>query len=138
MYKYGSVFAVICYLMAVTGCDNSEKKSNSNKVAKKARIVFERTSHDFGSLKEGDDAQFTFKFKNISNTPLILYNVQTGCGCTVVNWSKEPIRKNQKDSLIVRFDSKGKIGQQLKYVTIFSNSEKEVEFLTFKGQVEKR
>ena len=56
-----------------------------------AKIEFEEVKHDFGDIPEGPKSSYTFKFKNTGNEPLVLQNVRASCGCTVPEWSKEPI-----------------------------------------------
>lgn len=54
-------------------------------------IAFEKETHEFGSIAEGVQATFEFKFKNTGNQPVIINNVQSSCGCTTPDWTKEPI-----------------------------------------------
>src|SRR5688572_7101524 len=50
-------------------------------------LDFERVDYDFGTIKEGDKVNYTYKFKNTGAAPLIIQSVQPSCGCTVPNWS---------------------------------------------------
>ncbi|MCK5538753.1 MAG: DUF1573 domain-containing protein [Bacteroidales bacterium] len=55
-------------------------------------LSFEKTVHDFGTIKEADgNVQYTFKFTNTGATPLIVTNVEASCGCTTPEWTKTPI-----------------------------------------------
>lgn len=86
--------------------------------------VFEFTEelHDFGQIKEGDQVEHTFKFKNVGEAPLIISNASASCGCTVPEWPKEPIAVGNTGEIKVRFNSKGKPGIQNKTVTITANT----------------
>jgi len=100
-----------------------------------AQISFIDTSFDFGELRQGEKIEHLFSFKNIGTTPLVLNNVLSTCGCTVPEWSKEPIPYDSTGTIKVIFDSALKIGRQNKVVTIRSNS-KEGDFrLRLSGMV---
>jgi hypothetical protein len=83
---------------------------------------FEKEEHDFGTIKDGDLVEYTFKFKNVGQAPLIISDASATCGCTVPKWPKEPIPVGGSGEIQVRFDSKGKPGIQAKTVTIKANT----------------
>lgn len=87
-----------------------------------AQIVFEKADYNFGDLKQGEKADHLFYFSNDGNSPLILNNVLSTCGCTVPEWPREPILADSSSVIKVVFDSTSKIGRQNKVVTIRSNS----------------
>jgi len=88
----------------------------------KAEIIFEKTSHNFGDIKQGDVVSYVFKFKNTGKDPLILNNVTTTCGCTVPSWPKEPIMPGKSGEISASFNSSGKMGLQNKVITVLSNA----------------
>ena len=46
-------------------------------------IKFEKTTHDFGTMKEADGRVTTvFEFTNEGATPLVISKVRASCGCT--------------------------------------------------------
>ncbi len=56
-------------------------------------VEFDRTVYDFGDVMLSDGPiSCEFKMKNISSMPIVIYSITTTCGCTDVEWSKEPIR----------------------------------------------
>jgi hypothetical protein len=86
-------------------------------------ITFEKKTHDFGDIVQGDKVEETFKFANTGTEPLILTNVQVTCGCTTPKgWPRDPILPGGKGELTVGFNSAGKMGKQNKVVTIVSNA----------------
>lgn len=86
-------------------------------------ITFDKKTHEFGDIVQGDRVEHTFHFTNTGNEPLIITNVQVTCGCTVPKgWPREPIPPGGKGELTVAFDSTGKLGRQNKPVTIVSNA----------------
>jgi hypothetical protein len=85
-------------------------------------IVFEKTSQEFGDIKQGQVVTAVFKFKNTGKTPVVLSNVQVTCGCTVPTWTKDPIAPGKSAEINATFNSAGKMGMQNKVITIFSNA----------------
>ena len=85
-------------------------------------LAFEEESHDFGDIEQGDVVEFTFKFENKGDAPLILSNVAVTCGCTATSWPREPVGVGEKGEVTVKFNSAGKSGAQNKAITIYSNA----------------
>ncbi len=86
-------------------------------------ITFEKKTHEFGDIMQGDKVEETFKFTNTGNEPLIITNVQVTCGCTTPKgWPRDPIAPGGKAEITVGFNSAGKDGRQNKVVTIVSNA----------------
>jgi hypothetical protein len=101
-----------------------------------ADFKFETEVHDFGTVKEGVQAEHTFKFTNIGKEPLVITNVQASCGCTTPTWTKEPIKPGAQGSVTAIYNSKGRPGNFNKAVTITSNAKTAQKVLFIKGNVE--
>lgn len=93
------------------------------------------TLYDFGTIKEGEKAEFSFRFKNTGTKPLIIENASASCGCTVPEWSTEPIKPGEIGFIKVVFNSKGKVGPNTKNVTVISNAYPSFPMLLLKGEV---
>jgi len=100
-------------------------------------ITFEESSYDFGDIKQGDVVEYTFNFENSGNKPLILANVKTTCGCTAPTWPKEPVMPGESGEILVRFNSRGKIGVQNKTITVYSNAQNSPEKIRISTNVKK-
>lgn len=100
-----------------------------------ARIKFDTTFYDFGSLVQGEKATFTFKFKNIGTADLIIYDAYSSCGCTVPNYNKEPISPGESGKIEVLFNSEGKRGIQYKTVVLKLNTIYKERSLSIKANV---
>ena len=98
-------------------------------------ITFEKTEYDFGSVKEGDIVDYTFKFKNTGNFPLIINKATATCGCTVPEWPKKPVAVGASGEIRVKFNSKNRKNLQTKYVNINANTKPEVTRLKIIGNV---
>lgn len=102
-----------------------------------AKVKFEKTQHDFGTIKEGTQATVSFSFVNTGNAPLVLNSVQASCGCTTPKWTKEPIAPGQSGEVTAIYNSKGRPGNFTKTITVKHNGEGAVEYLTIRGFVER-
>ncbi len=91
--------------------------------AKGPVITFDKKTHDFGDIYQGDKVEETFTFTNTGNEPLIITNVQVTCGCTTPKgWPRDPIAAGGKGEITIAFNSAGKMNKQNKVVTIVSNA----------------
>jgi hypothetical protein len=88
-------------------------------------VSFNTMSHDFGNIKAGDRVEYTFVIQNKGKRDLIVRDVKTSCGCTVVTPAKKVIRANESVPMKVVFDSKGKRGRQNKAITVITNDPKQ-------------
>jgi hypothetical protein len=98
-------------------------------------LEFETVDHDFGTIKEGDVVEYTYKFKNTGEAPLIIQGAQGSCGCTVPEWSKDPIPAGGTGFVKAKFDSQGKPNTQNKTVTVTANTWPKQTVLRFKAMV---
>ncbi len=97
--------------------------------------AFAVVDHDFGTVPEGPKVIYEYKVKNTGQAPLIIQNAQPSCGCTVPNWSKEPIPVGGTGFVKAEFDTNGKSGIQNKTITVTSNTWPKVTTLRFKAMV---
>jgi len=86
-------------------------------------IAWEKSTHDFGDMTQGDKVEHTFKFTNAGTEPIVITNVEVTCGCTLPkSWPRDPIAAGGKGEIVVAFNSTGKLGKQNKVVTVVSNA----------------
>lgn len=94
-------------------------------------LTFEKNTHDFGDILQGDRVEQVFKFTNTGNEPLIITNIQVTCGCTAPEWPRNPIAPGAKGEIKVAFNSAGKMGRQNKTVTVLSNAVNDENTISF-------
>lgn len=99
-------------------------------------MKFEKETHDFGKIMQGEKVQYSFKFKNEGKTDLIISSAAGSCGCTVPNYPKEPVAPGAEAKIDVTFDSAGKMGRQSKTVTLVTNAVPNTKVLTITGEVQ--
>lgn len=87
----------------------------------------------FAKTAEGQPLHFVYLFQNSGDHPLIINEAKVSCECTEVTFPSAPIAPGQSDSILVDFDTRGKIGYQERKIEIKSNAAPVV--LVFKGVV---
>ncbi|PWK77906.1 uncharacterized protein DUF1573 [Mucilaginibacter oryzae] len=95
---------------------------SSAKAANAPVVKFEKESHDFGKITEGDTTHYDFKFTNTGKSPLIITNARATCGCTTPTWPKSPVKPGESAVIGVTFNSAGKSGLQDKQITVTANT----------------
>lgn len=93
------------------------------------------TSHDFGNIPMGKPVSHVFEFTNSSSEPLVITAVKASCGCTIAEYSKDPIAPGASGHIKASFDAE-KLGTFVKTISIQSNAN-EAPILTLKGIVVK-
>lgn len=97
-------------------------------------LIVGNNNKDFDVIKKGYLTEHYFVFTNSGEQDLVIYNVETTCGCTAPIWNEGPIKKNEKDSIKVSYDS-SIIGKFDKPIFIYSNSEEKQITLRIKGEI---
>lgn len=110
--------------------------NHSQAQEKKAIISFEKVTHNFGQILEDDgECTYEFKFTNIGDAPLVVNRVQSSCGCTTPDWSKEPIAPGGSGLIKATYSPKGRPGFFNKNITVYSNAAVVSQTLIIKGDV---
>lgn len=73
-----------------------------------------------GRIVEGDVVEGGFRVANVSDKPLVIVQVITGCGCTTADYDPAPIPAGDTITMTWRFDSRGRFGQQFKSIEIIT------------------
>lgn len=97
-------------------------------------IDFGSKEHDFGVIVQGEMVGHTFLFKNTGDKPLTIIDAKASCGCTVPEWSKEPIAPGEEGKLEVKYNGSGS-GVVRKTVTVIANTEPAETILEIKANV---
>jgi hypothetical protein len=91
---------------------------------------------DFGLINEEDiDAIHVFRVKNTGTAPLVISHVQSSCGCTEPEWTKDPIAPGKMGDVVITYVAKNRPGPFTKIVTVYTNEKKFRQRLTIKGDV---
>ena len=97
-------------------------------------IKFKEQTHEFGKIKKGVPASYTFSYMNTSAKPVVIEFAQADCGCTEPVYSKAPLPKGQSATIKVTYNA-AISGIFKKTVNVkFSNSTQPY-ILTVEGEV---
>ena len=79
---------IIFISLSIAGCQitdkNKDREITSAMLENPTTIEFEDPEYDFGEISLGSSVEFSFKFKNTGESPLIIQSVKAACGCTVL------------------------------------------------------
>lgn len=131
MKKIVLLYTLIFGFTFITKAQEAVPVANPNA----AEIAFDTDVHDYGTIKQGANGSYEFKFKNTGKEPLVITNAQGSCGCTVPAWPKEPILPGQSNSIKVTYDTK-RVGPFTKTVTLTSNAKTASKVITIKGVIQ--
>ena len=142
---------ILIFLVAFISCQESAaKKINSSASVETTQasssksssdsdgpvMTFNKTTHDFGTINEGDKVTTEFSFTNTGSADLIIVDARGSCGCTVPKYPKNTaIKPGQSETITVSFDSSNKPGMQQKSVTLSANTSSGREMLRIKANV---
>lgn len=131
MKKLFSIIAVVAFTLSMA---QAQELTEPNPNAPEFKWAEE--THDFGTIAQGVPVTNKFIFENTGKEPLIVSNVQKTCGCTVTDWTKEPVMPGQKGFVAAEYNA-AKEGPFTKAITVQSNAKTPNVKLYFKGTVEK-
>ena len=115
--------AVVCSTSIIA----QEKKADQ--VAKfKTEVI------DLGKLKVNNATTATFYVSNISTEPLIIEQTNATCGCTVSNYTKEPISVGKNGEINATYNA-ASLGSFEKHLTVKFAGTSDLKTITIKGEV---
>jgi len=118
-------------ILIIIACCSCSFNGNRND----ATVRFDKKKHDFGKIPYEKEAICTFDFHNTGKSLLVVYDVKPSCGCTVPEWTNEPIRPGEKGELKIKYDADFS-GVFHKTVEFFYNGPQSPAKLEIQGEVE--
>ncbi len=141
MLKYIFLPATALLLYSCSGRDAKNKQVETNMVQDSlatTTVALVDSVHNFGTIKEGEIVEFSFRFKNTGNKPLIVTNANASCGCTVPEKPEKPVMPGEMGFIKVKFNSDRRPGQTSKSVHVLANTSPAFPDLVLKGLVEEK
>lgn len=120
----------LAFVSAQTTSEEAEK-------VEKGIFLWTESSHDFGDVDLGNPVTHKFTFRNVGKGDLTIFQAKPGCGCTVANWSKEPIPPGGKGFVEARYNA-ARGGYFNKGITVISDANPSSKGLFLKGKVLKQ
>ena len=99
-----------------------------------AKFKWEETVFDFGKIAKDVPVTHKFTFTNSGDEVLVITTAKPSCGCTVTDYSKDPIPAGQEGFVMATYNA-AKVGAFTKTVTINANTGGDAVVLTIKGEV---
>lgn len=102
-----------------------------------AEIKFDKLTHNFGTFSESNPkVTCVFKFKNVGDQPLVINQAVASCGCTVPEYTKDPIKPGGSGEIKVTYNGAGKFtGHFKKSITVRTNGKVEMTRLYVEGDM---
>ena len=114
------------YLNLVTGSHSSKSSKQTTQVS------VNQTELDFGTFPKEEKQEGSFVLTNTGNGLLVIQDIITSCGCTKVEYSKEPVRPGGMLEVKVIYEA-----EQAEYfrktITVYYNANKSPLRLIVKG-----
>jgi hypothetical protein len=122
---------LIMALLFSGACSNSDEERARNQGQE---IWFEETVHEYGDVFRGGDGSWTFVFKNVGEKAIVVNRVRSTCGCTVPEWSREPVEPGKKGKITVIYNT-AVTGTFVKSLYVYSSAVNSPVKLQIKGKV---
>ncbi|MBK8722993.1 MAG: DUF1573 domain-containing protein [Saprospiraceae bacterium] len=98
-------------------------------------VEWDMKEHDFAKIIEGKTYVALFKVTNTGESPYQISNVRSSCDCTITNYPKSKINPGEEATLVVEFNSIGKLGMINQGIVVYDNTENKRSILYLKGEV---
>lgn len=146
--KIKALFTLMLLIVILGGCksggDNNlstDLVNNPNSATgnidkdKLPKFEFKEKEHDFGTIMQGEKVSYSFRFKNIGKSDLIISDAKASCGCTIPEYPKKPLKPGEEGKILVTFNTASRKGMQNKVVTITANTQPNNIHLRIKAKV---
>ena len=100
----------------------------------KSFLNLEKQALNFGEISMGNAKTMLLKFTNTGKKTLILFDVYTNCGCTTVDWPKDPFAPGKSGEIKVTYNPTEE-GAFNKTIYIYSNASNKQETVKIEGFV---
>ncbi|MFT4204000.1 MAG: DUF1573 domain-containing protein [Chitinophagaceae bacterium] len=141
-YITGTIlFAAIASASCKNNTAKHKKQQDPNLVMKDTaaytQVQFVDSAQSFGTVTKGEQVKLKYTVRNTGDYPLYISNVQPSCGCTVADYTKEPILPGKDGYINATFDSNhGAAGTVHKSIIVTTNTKNNPNFvLSFEGNI---
>ena len=117
------------YLKLITGNQESKKSEIITQVS------VNQTEIDFGRFSKTEKQERSFVLTNTGKQLLVVHDVVTSCGCTKVEYSKQPVRPGETLELKVLYEAED-TGHFNKSIKVYCNVENSPLRLKVRGSAE--
>jgi hypothetical protein len=130
--------------VALISCDNRRKDKIADDASTQTALALKDSTtvqiidsaYNFGKVTDGEKVEYSYRFKNTGTKPLVIVDASASCGCTVPQKPEKPILPGDIGFIKIVFDSKGRVGNAHKTITVTSNANPGFPPLVLTGDVE--
>lgn len=123
------LFLSSLFLLGLTSAIFAQDSKKISDVAK-----FQSDTIYLGKIKQSNPTKGTFVVTNITNSPLIIEQANPTCGCTISDYTKEPIAPGKTGVINATYNAAG-IGNFEKHLTVKFAGVNDMKTITLKGEV---
>lgn len=80
-----------------------------------------RDTINLGIIREGEKVTAGIFLKNAGDTPFVVENVDSGCGCVLFGYSKQPVTPGEGIAVELTFNSAGLYGEIMRHAKIYTS-----------------
>ncbi len=127
---------VVVLLLALAACAQKPATVTTGGAIFELSGAQRDTLVDIGVMRAGEVIQYDAWLKNTGTEPLVITGITTSCGCTSIEYERQPIAAGEKGAFSFRFDSSGMWGMQMKLIEIKTSDSPTPYRLTVKAQIQ--
>lgn len=102
-------------------------------------VRMDKTVYDFGDILVSDGpVTASFTATNISDKAMVIYNVVSSCGCTDVEWTREPVKPGESGTIKVTYKNDEGGFPFDKNLTVYFSGIKQPVILRLRGESHKK
>lgn len=131
--KRNILLLVSMFLFSVASFAQTTNKAELT-VDGKAAFKWKTNVIDFGEIKQNVPKTAEFELTNTGTAPIIINNAIPSCGCTNLDYPKDPIKPGQTIKIKTTYNAAA-TGAFQKSVTVYMNATPEPQVLEIKGVV---
>ena len=91
-------------------------------------VKLKEMNFDFGKIPQGRAVHHQFEITNTGKEPLKIENVQTSCGCTTPEWTRDPVTPGSTTTIKVGYNAAAE-GPFSKSISVIYNGNQTKTFL---------
>lgn len=141
MKKVLLILACVCVAVGVSA-QSATKTTTTKTTARKAAVAqlekayfsLETQQVSFGKIKVGNAKTIEVPFTNTGKKTLVLMDAYTNCGCTTVDWPREPFAPGKSGVIKITYNATDE-GPFNKVITIYTNASNKQEDIKIEGFV---
>jgi len=120
------------FLFSVLALTFSVVAFSQKKAADVAKFASETI--DLGKIQQGNPTAAVFSVTNIGQEPLVIETASPTCGCTISDYTKQPIAAGKEGTIKATYNA-ANIGHFEKHLTVKFAGTSDVKSITIKGEV---